>query len=114
MVFDWKTNATVPKYIGNDPQFIIYDKAYELVYGKKADGIYFASLKSGGLIRYTESKEHSDALINHIIPNYIEDVRKKNFIKQGLFNGSCYRCPFKIPCLGEKSSELVSTSIIEE
>jgi hypothetical protein len=112
IVFDWKTNSTVPKVIDNDPQFIIYNHAYNLIYNKQPEGIYFGSLKTGGLIRYNESKEHSDALINHIIPNYIDDVRKKNFIKQGLFNGACYRCPFKIPCLGEKN--VVYSDFIEE
>jgi hypothetical protein len=110
MIFDWKTNSTVPKNIDSLPQFIIYDYAYRLTYNKPAEGIYFASLKTGGLIRYNESKEHSETLINKVIPNYIDDVRKKNFVKQGLFNGSCYRCPFKIPCLGERSSVVVFES----
>lgn len=103
MIFDWKTSANPPKSIDSDPQFIIYNLAYGLVYGKPAEGIYLASLKDGRLVRYNESKEHSDTLITKIIPEFVDNVRKKNFIKQGLFNGACYRCPFKIPCLGEKS-----------
>lgn len=113
LVIDWKTDSNVPKNISNYPQFIIYDLAYKLIYNKPAEGIYFASLKSGDLIRYNESKEHTKTLLEDIIPNYIETIRKKEFIKQGLFTGQCYRCPFKIPCLGEKN-ELVSESVIEE
>ena len=103
LIFDWKTNSNPPKSIDNDPQFILYHHAFSVTYGKKPEGVYFASLKEGKLIRYTESKEHTDTLINHIIPEFIETVRKKSFIKTGLFTGACYRCPFKIPCLGEKN-----------
>lgn len=113
LIFDWKTNANPPKNVDNDPQFILYNLAYNLIYGKHPEGIYFARLKDGGLIRYNESKEHTETLIEKIIPNYVDDIRNKNFVKTGLFNGSCYRCPYKIPCLGEKNV-VVYSNFIEE
>jgi len=100
-VIDWKTNANPPKKISNDPQFIIYDMAYKLIYGKPPEGIYLAALADGSLVRYTESKEHADTLTVDIIPKFVETIRRKEFVKTGLFNGSCYRCPFKVPCLGK-------------
>lgn len=101
LVIDWKAESNPRKSIDNDPQFIIYDLAYNLIYGKKSQGIYYASLKDGKLVRYNESKQHVETIIEKIIPCYVDDIRNKKFIKTGLFNGSCYRCPFKIPCLGE-------------
>jgi hypothetical protein len=103
LILDWKTTASPPKSIDNDPQFIIYDYAYSLIYGKKPEGVYYASLKEGKLIRYAESKHHASTIINNVIPSYIEDIRNKRFNKTGLFNGSCYRCPFKVPCLGDNN-----------
>jgi CRISPR/Cas system-associated exonuclease Cas4 (RecB family) len=114
LVIDWKTNANPPKHIDGDPQFILYDLAYRLIYEKPAEGIYFASLKNGNLIRYTESKEHAQAMTEHIIPSFVADVRNKSFIKTGLFTGACYRCPYKTPCLGEGKSVLVSQPFVEE
>jgi PD-(D/E)XK nuclease superfamily protein len=107
-VLDWKTTANPPKKVDNDPQFIIYDLAYTLLYGNRPEGLYYASLKEGNLIRYNESKEHSTTLIEKVIPRFVEDVRRKNFAKTGLFSGACYRCPFKVPCLGEKSGLVYS------
>lgn len=103
MVIDWKTNANPPKKIDNSIQFILYNLAYNMIYGKPSEGLYLAALKDGSLVRYNESKEHSDTLINQIIPNFVRDVRNKEFTKTGLFTGACYRCPYKIACLGDKN-----------
>lgn len=101
-VIDWKTNAKPPKNIDGNIQFILYDLAYNILYNKKAEGLYLAALKDGSLVRYKESKQHSEVLIHQVIPDFVEAVRKKSFVKTGLFNGACYRCPYKIVCLGEK------------
>jgi len=101
-IIDWKTNANPPKNIDGNVQFILYDLAYNMIYEKKPEGLYLAALKDGSLVRYKESKIHSETLIHQIIPNYVADVKYKVFTKTGLFNGACYRCPYKIPCLGEK------------
>ena len=101
-VIDWKTSANPPKRLDNNVQFIIYNLAYNLLYKKPPEGLYLAALKDGSLVRYSESKEHTDTLITKIIPEFVEAVRTKSFIKTGLFNGSCYRCPYKLPCLGKE------------
>jgi PD-(D/E)XK nuclease superfamily protein len=114
-VIDWKTSANPPKRIDNNVQFIIYDMAYKLLYKRPPEGLYLAALSNGSLVRYSESKEHADTLVTKIIPEFVEAVRTKSFIKTGLFNGSCYRCPYKVPCLGgEKSSELVRSEFTQE
>lgn len=114
LIFDWKTNATPPKSIDNDPQFILYNLAYSMIYEKPPEGIYFGKLKDGGLIRYNESKDHSETLIEKIIPEFVETVRKKSFIKTGLFTGQCYRCPYKATCLGDKNGSLVYQAFAQE
>lgn len=114
-IIDWKTNANPPKKIDNSIQFILYDLAYNLLYGKKAEGLYLAALKDGSLVRYTESNTHCKALIEQIIPDFVEAVKYKKFTKTGLFTGACYRCPYKIQCLGtEVKNELVSESFAQE
>lgn len=112
-IIDWKTNANPPKRIDNSVQFILYDLAYSLIYGKKAEGLYLAALKDGSLVRYTESRQHANVLTTQLIPQFVEAVRSKTFVKNGLFNGACYRCPFKIPCLGENNG-LVRGNFTEE
>lgn len=115
MVIDWKTVSQPPKRIDNDIQFIIYDLAYNLLYGRQPEGLYLAALKDGSLIRYTESKNHSETLINQVIPNFVADVRNKVFVKFGLFTGACYRCPYKAQCLGtEVKNVMVFEQSIEE
>jgi hypothetical protein len=112
-IIDWKTNANPPKKIDNDIQFIIYDYAYELLYGRRPAGLYLAALKDGSLVKYRESPEHHMALISDVIPNFVETIKKKNFIKTGLFTGACYRCPYKIPCLGERNVMVFNPPIEE-
>jgi hypothetical protein len=113
-VIDWKTNANPPKRIDNNVQFILYNLAYNLLYNKPCEGLYLAALKDGSLVRYKESKEHSETLINHVIPRFVSDVRNKEFTKTGLFTGACYRCPYKIPCLGVKENEFNMQKLPEE
>lgn len=114
-IIDWKTSANPPKRIDNNIQFIIYDYAYELLHGKRPEGVYLAALKDGSLVRYKESPEHHITLISDIIPRFVSDIRKKEFTKTGLFTGACFRCPYKIPCLGsEAKNELVHSTLDEK
>lgn len=112
-VIDWKTNANPPKRIDNNIQFILYDLAYNLLYNKQCEGLYLAALKDGSLVRYKESAEHQETLRRDIIPRFVSDIRKKEFAKTGLFTGACYRCPYKIPCLGEKENVVYKSSFEE-
>lgn len=100
-IFDWKTNSVTPKRLDNDPQFIIYNYAYESIYGKKPASSYLASVRDGSLVRYRESSIYTDEMINKIIPDYISTIRKNIFTKDGLFKGSCFRCPYKSDCIKE-------------
>ena len=114
VVIDWKTNSKPPKYLYNNVQFILYDLAYNLLYNKKPEGLYLAALKDGSLVRYSESKEHSDTIINKIIPEFVHAVRNRLFIKTGLFSGACYRCQYKQTCISGDKDVVDNPSIIEE
>lgn len=107
-VFDWKTNANPPKRLENNVQFILYDLAYNKIFGTSPSGLYLASLKKGSLVKYKENTLYSKELIERIVPDYVETVRKGNYLKNGLFNGSCFRCPYKTDCLKEDTDELES------
>lgn len=107
IVIDWKTTASPPKKLDNNVQFIVYNLAYNMVYGKNPKGLYLAALKDGSLIRYNESKQHADTLIKQIIPEFVQHVKQRQFSKNGLFNGSCYRCQYKAWCLSGEDNELV-------
>jgi hypothetical protein len=106
-VFDWKTNARPPKRISGNIQFILYDIAYRLIYGKESEGIYMASLKDGSMVRYTKSKDHYDALVNQVVPDFVRAVRTKSFIKTGLFTGACFRCQNKASCLNNGDTNVM-------
>lgn len=113
-IIDWKTTAKPPKRIDNDVQFILYDLAYNLIYKKPAEGLYLAALSDGSLVRYSESKLHSETLINSLIPEFVETIRKKSFKREGLFTGACYRCPYKLQCLGGENNVMVRGNFVEE
>src|SRR5689334_2866062 len=114
-IIDWKTNANPPKKIDNSIQFILYDLAYSLLYNKSPEGVYLAALKDGSLVRYKESPPHKNSLVTQVIPAFVDAIRYKKFSKTGLFTGACYRCPYKIQCLGsEVKSVMVSEPPIEE
>lgn len=113
-VFDWKTSKTTPTRLDNNVQFIIYNMAYNRVFNSSPAGLYLASLREGKMVRYVESKLHTDILLNNIIPDFINTVRKKDFIKTGVFNGSCYYCPYRKSCLSEGEEDvMVHTKFIE-
>lgn len=101
-VFDWKTNSVTPKRLESDPQFILYNFAYEQLYGSKPASIYLASLRDGSLVRYKESNLYRKELFEKIIPDYISTIRKNSFTKGGMFSGACYRCSYKSDCLKEE------------
>lgn len=114
LVIDWKTDANPPKKIDNHVQFIIYNIAYEMVYEQEPVGIYLAALKDGSLVKYRESLLYKEVILNELIPDYVEVVRKRNFVREGIFNGACFRCPYKEPCLDGDNDVMVRGNFATE
>lgn len=113
IVIDWKTDANPPRKIDNNVQFILYDLAYKKLYNKPAQGVYLAALKDGSFIKYNENKLFVNILMDEVVPKFVETVRNKSFVRNGVYNGSCYRCPYKQPCLGVKDV-MVYPAVAEE
>jgi len=111
-VFDWKTTARPPKRLDNDVQSIIYNYAYESLFKEKAASVNVASLSKGILIPYIRSEMHERELFDRIIPKMIRAIRNEWYEKSGLFNGSCYRCSYKLGCLGG-TNVVVGSEFIE-
>lgn len=100
-IFDWKTARSPVKNISTDPQFILYNWAYRKLYGSSATGVYYAALSTADLVRLKYDASTEDILINEIIPNVVRDMKNKNYLRNGIFRKSCYRCPYSDTCLRE-------------
>jgi RecB family exonuclease len=99
IIYDWKTNKRLPLDLSNDPQFIIYHYAYSKLHKRPPSGVYFASLSHGRLIKFKYNKVKEDILLNEIIPDMLENIKKENFNPTGLYRFStCRNCFFKEHC----------------
>lgn len=106
-VFDWKTGSRPPTKLSGDVQCIIYEYAYTKLFGKEPTSICIGSLGKGQLIPYTRNQMYVDELFNNIIPRMIRTIKNESYERLGMFNHSCFRCPYKMGCLGKGSEEYV-------
>lgn len=97
-VYDWKTGQTATN-LAYDVQCIIYDWAFKKQFERSAKSICIASLKKGELIPYYKDDLYVDEIFNKIIPRMIRTIKNESYERLGLFNHSCFRCPFKTGCL---------------
>lgn len=105
-IFDWKTARNPPKNISGNIQFLLYNWAYRKLYDKQPNGVYYAALSTGALIKLKPEPFLEDIVINDLIPNAVRTVKSKDFIRSGMFNKSCFRCTYSQSCLKELSDEL--------
>ena len=114
IIYDWKTNKKLPVDLSSDPQFILYNYVYRVMNGRPPASVYFASLIYGRLIKFKYNKTKEDILLQEIIPDMLEHIKKKKFNPTGLYRfTTCRYCFFKEHCqqaLGvEDKHELDST-----
>lgn len=110
-IFDWKTSRTPPTNISNNVQFILYDWAYRHMFKVQATGVYYGALTSGSLIRYSENKLASTALLTELIPEVIGAIKNKTYTMNGIFRKACFRCSYSDACLKRGNiNELDSTA----
>lgn len=108
LVLDWKTSRTVPMRIDGDIQFIIYDWAFEKLYGSRANLVGFASLKTGNLVKYVRNRLYMDELFSILIPKVIRILETNSYAREGIYSlpvgrysNTCKHCSFKKICLGD-------------
>jgi len=100
-ILDWKTEANPPSNISNEIQFILYNWAYKRIYNKEPSGVYFASLRTGHLVKLNYDAVKENILVNEIIPLAIKDIRNKNYVRNGIFRKGCYKCQYSNTCLAD-------------
>ena len=112
-VYDWKTGQTATN-LSYSIQCIIYDWAYKKQFKKSASSVCIAALKKGELIPYYRDSLYVDEVFNNIIPRMIRTIKNETWDERlGLFNHSCFRCPFKVGCLERKENVVDSPEFME-
>lgn len=98
-VFDWKSGR-VAKNLEGDVQSIIYDYAFNRLFGRPPVSLCVASLSQGQLIPYSKNELFTRELFNAVIPRMIKTIKGEEYEKLGLFTHGCFRCQWKIGCIG--------------
>lgn len=115
VIYDWKTSSKPPRNLENDVQFIIYYHAYRKMYKKPPTAAFYASLAQGRLIPYSYNEFYYNELFNGVIPDLINDIKSKNFNREGIFKkGTCYFCSYKEDCLKGLNDGMDGRSFAEE
>lgn len=113
-IYDWKTGSRIPGKLGNDVQCIIYNYAYNRIFSKEPAGICVASLSTGELVPYMEDNLYTDELFDNIIPRMIKTIKTESYERLGMFNHSCFRCTYKLGCLGGTENYVLDNGISPE
>lgn len=112
-IFDWKTTARPSKRSDNDIQCMIYDYAYRNIFKEPAKSINVVYLSKGTLVPYMRNSLYESEVFENIIPRMIKTIRNNSYERLGIFNHSCFRCPYKVGCLGGSQNELDSSEFVE-
>lgn len=112
-LYDWKTGK-LPTKLFNDVQCIIYEWAYHQLFQKEPASICQAGLSTGELLPYRRDELYVEEIFENIIPRMIRTVRHDGYERLGLFNHSCFRCPYKAGCLGGGTEYVLDSSVSPE
>jgi hypothetical protein len=112
VLYDWKTGK-VPARLSNDVQCIIYDWAFKKLFDREASAIYVAPLAKGELVQYVKDDFYTKEIFNNIIPRMIKTIKNQSYERLGMFNHSCFMCPFKVGCLERTTNVLDSPEFTE-
>lgn len=110
-IYDWKTGSSFSKKTESDVQCIIYEYAYERLFSKKPASVCIAALGKGEIYPYKRDELYVAEIFNNIIPRMIKTIKNGSYERLGLFNHSCFMCPYRAGCLGgsEEVYELDNT-----
>ncbi len=102
VVIDWKTSPkNMGNFISNDLQFIIYYKAYTILYSKEPRNVFYISLLKNKIVEFVPDNNYIEELWNIIIPDLAIKIKNKEFNHTGLFNDSCRNCQYQTICFKE-------------
>lgn len=104
-LYDWKTGGKIASRLSSDVQCIIYEWAYKKIFSKEPASICIASLAKGELIPYQRDDFYIQELFGKIIPRMIKTVKNETYERLGMFNHSCFNCPYRVGCLGRGGRE---------
>lgn len=113
VIYDWKTSSRISKKLGSDPQCIIYNYAYKILFQEEPNGVFVASLSTGELVPYRANELATKELFGNIIPRMIRTVKNETYERLGIFNHACFRCQYKEGCLGGERDVLDYPDLVE-
>lgn len=109
-VFDWKTARKPLSDISKSVQFILYNWAYKKLFNKSPAGVYYAALVTGDLVMYKYDAVVESVLIDELIPELVSAIRNKDYVPNGIFRKSCFRCSYSESCLKEIMEHVVDST----
>lgn len=102
IIIDWKTSPKDnDRFLSSDIQFIIYKKAYELLYKKEPKSIWYVSLLKNKIFPFVNDTSYTREFWDVIYPETVSKINKKEFTRRGLFTGACHYCSYGVQCFKE-------------
>lgn len=112
-IYDWKTGRVATR-LSSDVQCIIYEYAYQSLFKRDPVSVNLVDLALPGVISYNRSQIYVDELFDNIIPRMIKTIKNEGYEKLGLFNHSCFRCPYRQVCLWKGEENELDNSVSPE
>jgi RecB family exonuclease len=105
VVIDWKTGG-LPFRMYSDPQFVVYDWAFEKIYGYPASSIIAMSLDKNYSHTYRRKEPEFSLLMYEVIPAILERIENEKYAHEGRFQymNVCNNCPYLKHCNNELAS----------
>jgi len=106
-LIDWKTSIKPPKDLDKDVQFIIYQEAFEKLYGFSPVSMIYASLGANKAFQVHTKSKYREFVFNNLIPKIVyilSSPAEQLFYKRGILqpNFMCNYCGFARDCLSEE------------
>lgn len=97
-IIDHKSTKTYPDDVSNDLQFMIYHWAYEQIFKRKPNGVFWHHLRTNEMIEYVHSDYSKlDAVIGRYLKNYGKGI--KSYKKKTKKDETCTKlCAFSKVC----------------
>lgn len=103
MVIDWKTSQHDPFSIDNDPQFLFYKYAYNILYGKYPSRVLYINVYTNKMLSLTNDTENYKKLFTTTIPEIIQRIKSNDFKLEGLKKkNACKYCQFREQCMSDR------------